>query len=78
MKVFDFELTCNIPDTATYTTDEIIEKLYEAGCNDALIGIGKPQMLGFMFSREAESRDEAIASAKNAILKVLPDAVFWH
>lgn len=75
MATFDFEIRCYIPEIS-YTTDAIIEKLYKVGCDDALIGIGQPQQLCFMFSRDANSRKEAIASAKEAIMNVLPEAVF--
>lgn len=43
-------------------SDEMIDKLYEAGCSDATISLSKGE-LHLTFTREANSRDDAIDSA---------------
>ena len=40
MKEYSFTLKFNFPDART-DPDCYIDRLYEAGCDDALIGIGK-------------------------------------
>jgi len=54
---------------------ELIDKLGEQGCDDATIGIGIPGRLGMMFSREAESAEDAVLSAVRDVRSALPDAV---
>jgi hypothetical protein len=45
------------------TPDILVERLGEAGCDDALVGIGQPGRLALEFTREAESADAAVRSA---------------
>lgn len=52
--------------------DEIVGRLGEAGCDDALIGIGAPGRIALKFSREARSSEAAIASAIRDIQKAVP------
>jgi hypothetical protein len=51
--------------------DELVERLAEAGCTDARVGIGQPGCIALEFTREAESlrdaRESAIADVKRAI-----------
>ena len=44
--------------------DGLVERLGEAGCDDALVGIGQPGRLALEFTREADSADAAVRSAK--------------
>lgn len=67
----NFTLTFDIKKVDN-NIDMIIESL--AHCNDAVIGIGNPNVIAFEFSREGESSEEAINSAINDIIKVLPEA----
>jgi hypothetical protein len=41
----------------------LVERLYEAGCADALVGTGRAGMISLMFIRDASSAIEAISSA---------------
>ena len=41
----------------------LVERLGEAGCDDALIGIGQPGRLALEFTREAENAEVAVRSA---------------
>ena len=54
--------------------DELVERLYEAGCDDALVGLGVPGQLGLEFIREASSAEEAILSALADVRRAIPDA----
>lgn len=62
----------------------LLDRLFEAGCDDALPGIGQPGRLALEFTREAESGERALESALadvrsalgNAeLVEVLPDYV---
>ena len=54
--------------------DAIVEKLGEAGCDDALVGTGLPGRLGLDFSREASSAEEAMKSALADVKQPIPTA----
>lgn len=58
MKTFDFTIYLDTEDLS----EEDVDKLYEAGCNDATIGriLGRCQAA---FDREGESLEAAIQSA---------------
>lgn len=43
--------------------EALVERLGEAGCDDALVGIGQPGRLALEFTREAESAEAAVRSA---------------
>jgi hypothetical protein len=70
---YEFELRFRVPaDDAD--ADELVERLGEAGCDDALIGIGQPGRIALRFSREAESAKHAIVSALQDVKKAIPAA----
>ena len=54
--------------------DALVERLGEAGCDDALIGIGQPGRLALEFTREADSADAAVRSALADVRSVVPSA----
>ena len=54
--------------------DEIHPCLGEAGCTDALVGLGLRGHVGLEFIREASSAEEAILSALADVRKALPKA----
>ncbi len=54
--------------------DVLVERLGEAGCDDALIGIGQPGRLALEFTREAESADVAVRSALADVRSAVPSA----
>lgn len=54
--------------------DVLIERLGEAGCDDALIGVGLPGRLALEFTREAESAGVAIRTALADVQQVIPGA----
>ena len=56
--------------------ESVLERLLKAGCDDALIGIGKPGRIGLAFTREAASAEEAVISALSGVKRAIPDAVF--
>jgi hypothetical protein len=73
MKEYSFTLKFNFPD-ARIDPACYIDRLYEAGCDDALIGIGKQGCIYLDFIRSAASAFDAISSAIFDVKKVIPDA----
>ena len=54
--------------------DALVERLGEAGCTDALVGIGVVGRLALEFTREAESGQEALRSALSDVKAAIPSA----
>jgi len=54
--------------------DAIVERLGEAGCDDATIGVGQPGRLALVFSREGTSALEALVSALCDVKEAVPSA----
>lgn len=52
----------------------LVERLGEAGCDDALVGIGQPGRLALEFTREADSADAAVCSALADVRSAVPSA----
>ena len=73
MKTYEFELRFSLP-TTSQNSEDFVEQLAEAGCTDALVGIGQAGRLGFHFTREANSAFDAILSAVKNIKKAIPQA----
>jgi len=54
--------------------DEMVELLAEAGCDDALVGVGQPGRIALEFTREANSAEAALLSALADVRKAVPRA----
>ncbi|NYH98817.1 helix-turn-helix transcriptional regulator [Cupriavidus plantarum] len=54
--------------------DSLVGRLGEAGCDDALVGIGLPGRLALAFTREANSADAAVRSALADVRRAVPEA----
>jgi len=54
--------------------DALVERLGEAGCDDALVGIGQPGRLALEFTREAANAEEAVCSALADVRRAVPSA----
>jgi predicted DNA-binding transcriptional regulator AlpA len=52
--------------------DALVERLGEAGCDDALVGIGQPGRMALEFTREAESAQAAVRSALADVRRAVP------
>ena len=70
---FTFTLTYRLSE-ADSNQDAIVERLGEAGSDDALIGIGQPGRLALEFTREAASAELAMVSALADIKRAVPSA----
>ncbi|MDY0074227.1 MAG: DNA-binding protein [Thauera sp.] len=54
--------------------DALVERLGEAGCDDALVGIGQRGHLALEFTREAADAEEAVHSALADVRRAVPGA----
>jgi hypothetical protein len=54
--------------------DEIVERLAEAGCDDATIGVGQPGRLALVFAREGATALAALMSALEDVKRAVPSA----
>jgi len=70
---YTFTLKYRLP-TSESDMDALVERLGEAGCTDALIGIGSRDRLALDFTREAESARAAVGSALADVKAAIPDA----
>jgi hypothetical protein len=54
--------------------DDVVEKLGEAGCDDAVVGTGRSDRVALRFTREADSAQRAVISALEDVKRALPDS----
>lgn len=73
MKQYEFVLKFEVPKLEDPSA--LVEQLYAAGCDDALIGTGQAGRLALDFTREAASAIEAITSAIDDVKRVIPTAI---
>lgn len=73
MKEYDFALMFRLPQS-DIASETYLDLLYEAGCDDALMGIGKPGYLALNFIRESSSAFEAVSSAIDNVKSVFTEA----
>jgi hypothetical protein len=74
MNEYEFTLKFNLPNSQVEGSD-YIEKLYESGCDDALIGIGAKGYIALDFIREASSAYAAVSSAITDVKNAIPHAI---
>jgi hypothetical protein len=73
MMEFNFTLKYRLPDA--YDDGGMLEqRLVETGCDDALLGIGRPGRMALAFCREADNAGAALASALGDVQR----ALIWH
>lgn len=73
MQKYDFNLKFSLGQHDA-DPESFIENLLAEGCDDALIGVGKPGRISLNFTREAASADEAVFSALSAVQRSIPGA----
>ncbi len=69
---YDFTLKFSVPPDLAQ--DQIESSLFQAGCDDAIIGLGQKGRLALNFTREAASAEQAMLSALQDVQRVLPEA----
>ncbi len=73
MMGYDFALTFSLSDPAADPT-QYLDALFEAGCDDALIGVGQAGSIALEFDRDAPDAVEAVRSAIADVRTAIPDA----
>ena len=73
MNTYEFTLKFKLPDAAT-DMDALVERLGAAGCNDAVLGVGRLGRIALTFDREARTADEAVRCALQDVTTAIPDA----
>jgi len=69
---YDFVLTFALENDAD--PEQYLGTLYEAGCDDASVGIGKIGSIALDFPRESDSAEAAVKSAIADVKKAIPHA----
>lgn len=70
----EYEFTLKYQLIEDEDLDALVERLAEAGCEDALVGIGQPGRLSLEFIRQASSARQAIESALEDVRTAVPGA----
>ena len=73
MNEYEFTLTFILPD-AQDDPAQYLDALFEAGCDDAVVGTGTPGTISLEFNRNADSATRAIESAIHDVLDAIPGA----
>lgn len=73
MNEYEFDLIYALPHGQT-DPELHLDALYEAGCDDALIGTGVDGRIALAFTREAASAEEAVKSAKADVERAIDGA----
>ncbi|MGF6417195.1 putative DNA-binding transcriptional regulator AlpA [Stenotrophomonas sp. AN71] len=73
MREFNFTLKYRVPD-AYDDADMLEQRLAESGCDDALLGIGRPGRMALAFCREADNAGAVLASALDDVQRAVPGA----
>lgn len=71
MTEYEFALRFQLP-THNDQPEEFLDSLYEAGCDDAVVGVGLPGYIALDFAREAANAQDAVQSAISDIKKAIP------
>lgn len=74
MEVYEFVLKFTVGGSDT-DSSRFLRALGEAGCTDALVGVGQMGVIGLDFAREAPSAREAVSSAIADVKRAVPEAV---
>ncbi len=70
---YEFTVTFSLPN-AGGDPERYLDALFEAGCDDALAGIGQAGLIALDFEREAADAVEAVRSAIADVRRAIPDA----
>lgn len=70
---YEFSLKLKLASESS-NVDEMVERLGEAGCDDALVGVGLPGRIALSFTRRRDSAEMAIFSALKDVKRAIPEA----
>jgi hypothetical protein len=75
MKTFEFTLHFKLP-ADHQDPSHWLDALFEAGCDDATVGVGRTGFIALDFAREAASPFKALSSAIAAVKRAIPGCEF--
>ncbi|QXH36807.1 helix-turn-helix transcriptional regulator [Pseudomonas muyukensis] len=70
----EYEFTLKYQLAGPQDLDALIERLADAGCDDAVVGIGQPGRVALAFAREGATAREALHSALADARQAMPQA----
>ncbi len=73
MTEYEFTLTFTLPDGQDDPAQHL-DALFEAGCDDAIVGTGTSGTISLEFNRDANSATNAVESAIHAVISAIPGA----
>lgn len=69
-----YEFRLQIIHDTKFNNDQLVEALgAQGGCFDAVVGVGRANVLALDFSREADSKAQAISSAVADVITAIPN-----
>lgn len=74
MTGYDFVLRFLLPEEGM-DVHLLLDRLFEAGCDDASAGVGKPGRIALDFSRQAGTAEAAVSSAVAQVRQAIPGAL---
>jgi len=74
MNQYEFTLKFQYPHEEEVQLATVENCLYENGCDDALVGLGRHGRIALQFNRGGKSAEEVIQRAIEDVLRALPDA----
>ncbi len=69
---FEFDLVFALPEDAA-GEGALLDALHEAGCDDAVVGLGTPGLLGVGVTRSGLDPETVIAETARQVMRGLPD-----
>lgn len=71
---FEFDIVVSLPK-GSGDEDAIMDALFEAGCDDDVVGLGASCIVGLGFARAGEDAEAVISDAVTQVLSALPTGV---
>lgn len=68
---FEFDLVFALPDRMA-DLDTVLDALFRAGCDDAVVGTGAPGLLALGFCRSGSDAEQVITDTLQSVLAALP------
>ena len=71
--MFEFEIVINFPDEALEDA-EVLDALFDAGLDDTLVGLGRPDRIALSFTRDGSNVEQVLTDAVAQIMAAFPPA----
>lgn len=71
--MFEFEIVINFPDEALEDA-EVLDALFDAGLDDTLVGLGRPDRIALSFTRNGPNLEQVLTDAVAQIMAAFPPA----